>query len=1011
VGLVTLVVVVAFVWVYTTLRRRISDLESHVRHPEGTGAGRRLNQLEQRLDELEELVHQGGAGTTAAPPLDRPPAPAAPPEPVDEPMAPAAAEEEPPEESVEAPELVTVSDPRWEPEFIVQSLSTPPAARAAYRAPRPSPPAPSELQQRVTRFERQLIENWTGILGSVVLVAGITFIGGYAGLRLSPFYRSLMIVAAAAALAAGSWLLEGRAKWKPLGQWLRSSGAAVFLFACFASSAIPGLRWVTALGPALAILLLGVAANLYVAYTAGQPAFASLHVVLSMVPLILVPQSDLTMVLATLVTAAGLALAYRARWDLHPLITLAAFGVFHAAWYNRALAPLPELDGRVIGALSTLLVGVIAALTHYRRTYASDRIKTLPFLVHLASWTVLATGFAIYIGNTPLRGAALIGAAVPVFFLARRAKTLGIRWVYLTDTLAGQALALVGVISFYPFAFHWLLVPAVLFLQAGLYLKIAIDEDEDLLERVGIHVLHIAAAVLAVAGLAALNPDPVIGNQNAVILLASAILGAGIHLYLHKVRGEVFDSLWLYGVPAAGGTKPISLLGFGVGVIAAVAVINLIGGRWMTPAGVAASIAFVLLARWRGSSGLGAAASLTLVLAHLLSWYSVYARHPQPAANQLLYHLGPLTVAGAAAIAYAAPDGVGRFLRHSAMYLVGLTLAVAGYTLLQPLSSLVPGVAWLILSLVALEVANRVQHDHVAPPLHLGYVYLACFSGAYVLVVLQTPAYLGPIPVRVLVEGFALAIGGYWWLYRPTPDLARRRSWRAVHPLFLELGLAFLAVVTVVEVAAQWRPLAWAGLALVSVAKPLGGTLDGRFRFYSLLFFWASVSDLVVVTSGLATPSPLWYQHPAFAGGLTIAMQVLYLATASPQLNLAGISFPPALAPLSAWCQSISARLALWLYYPFFVSGALFLYWRFEAALLTLLWAAEAFVVFVLSLFLREGHFRYMALAGLAGCFIRLLVYDMAQANLGLRGVVFVGVGLLMLGMNTLYNKYKDRFA
>jgi uncharacterized membrane protein len=52
-----------------------------------------------------------------------------------------------------------------------------------------------------------------------------------------------------------------------------------------------------------------------------------------------------------------------------------------------------------------------------------------------------------------------------------------------------------------------------------------------------------------------------------------------------------------------------------------------------------------------------------------------------------------------------------------------------------------------------------------------------------------------------------------------------------------------------------------------------------------------------------------------------------------------------------------------------------------------------------------------MALAGLAACVIRLLVIDMSQANLGLRGVVFIGVGLLMLGMNALYNKYRDRFS
>jgi uncharacterized membrane protein len=64
----------------------------------------------------------------------------------------------------------------------------------------------------------------------------------------------------------------------------------------------------------------------------------------------------------------------------------------------------------------------------------------------------------------------------------------------------------------------------------------------------------------------------------------------------------------------------------------------------------------------------------------------------------------------------------------------------------------------------------------------------------------------------------------------------------------------------------------------------------------------------------------------------------------------------------------------------------------------------------VLSAWLRENQFRYVALAGLAACLARLVLIDMAEANLALRGVVFIGVGSLMLGMNAIYNRYRARF-
>ena len=226
-------------------------------------------------------------------------------------------------------------------------------------------------------------------MGAAVLVAGITFIGGYTGLRMSPFCRSLMIVGAAATLGAGSYVLAHKERWEALSQWLRSASAAVFLFACFASSSIPGLLWVTSLAPALGILGLGVVTNLYVAHATAKQAFASLHVVLSLIPLTLVPQSEISIVLATVVVAVGIAMAYRTRWDLHTLITLAAFALFHLTWYDTAFATTANLTTRVIGAISTLTVGMFVALMHYRKTYASERIETLPFLVHVGNWDLL----------------------------------------------------------------------------------------------------------------------------------------------------------------------------------------------------------------------------------------------------------------------------------------------------------------------------------------------------------------------------------------------------------------------------------------------------------------------------------------------------------------------------------------------------------------------------------------------------------------------------------------------
>src|SRR5262249_49336273 len=108
--------------------------------------------------------------------------------------------------------------------------------------------------------------------------------------------------------------------------------------------------------------------------------------------------------------------------------------------------------------------------------------------------------------------------------------------------------------------------------------------------------------------------------------------------------------------------------------------------------------------------------------------------------------------------------------------------------------------------------------------------------------------------------------------------------------------------------------------------------------------------------------------------------------------------------------ETIATRRNKYVYYPLFVGIALFVYRRFDRSVLTLLWASEAFMLFVLSAWLRENHFRVASLIGLGACVVRLVLVDMAEANLGLRGAVFIGVGLLMLGMNAIYNRYHARF-
>jgi hypothetical protein len=71
-----------------------------------------------------------------------------------------------------------------------------------------------------------------------------------------------------------------------------------------------------------------------------------------------------------------------------------------------------------------------------------------------------------------------------------------------------------------------------------------------------------------------------------------------------------------------------------------------------------------------------------------------------------------------------------------------------------------------MLSLVALEVANRLLVETRAR-CWVSATVPARVRAAYALVIVQTPAYIGAVGARLLIELFAVGVIAYWWFFRP----------------------------------------------------------------------------------------------------------------------------------------------------------------------------------------------------------------------------------------------------
>jgi hypothetical protein len=357
----------------------------------------------------------------------------------------------------------------------------------------------------------------------VVLVTGVGFLGIYAALRVSPPLRFLLICAFAAGLLGVRWALRQKSFARQLNGWLLSSAAAIFLFACVAAVSIEGLRWVTAPWDYL-LLLTGVGANLLLAWRASREEVATLHGVLSLVALAVLPPAALTLGTAAAVTAFTIAITYRQRWKYQLLLGIVSFFAFHLYWH-RQLTDIPN-SLRLIAMALVALVGLAAAVVQYRRVYAQRRFEPLLFTAHLLNWTCLGINLYLYSTGSVWKTIPLGLGALLTFWAGRQAKKLGIGWLFQTDTIISLILALATALSLQ----GWHATPTVILvfmlLEALLVALVMARQREALVYRVAL-----LAACLAGGGLlffAAINADsslPQVLYRNAFLLALAGWAG------------------------------------------------------------------------------------------------------------------------------------------------------------------------------------------------------------------------------------------------------------------------------------------------------------------------------------------------------------------------------------------------------------------------------------------------------------------------------------------------------
>jgi hypothetical protein len=448
------------------------------------------------------------------------------------------------EESVDSNE--TVSPNKIEKEIFTYESKTLPV-------PEKQTPIAEEIYEEsafskfLKNAEKQFADNWTGILGTAIMVLGIGYLSIYTALTVAPLFRILIIWMYASLLVGSYYILRKKEKWVKTGLWLRSAGASLFLFGTFGASQIPPLTFITNTAAGYSLIALGIALNLYIGYIIKKQTFLSLHVILSILILCVIPEKLLiTFILASITCTIGIILSYKEKWEYHLLIVITAFIIFDI-WFNAQGTKLTAAEN-IFAILGIIAVSGSCMFMQYRGVYENTRFDKPAFITHLTNWVLFATGLLLHSTGSRFKTFVLFFGAIICLVIALRARKKKVYWLYHLDGMVSFVLLSLSIIMLNDWKVGIDIIACILYLLILVCLFVVYKEKETLLHKIFLTINHLFGAGLIIFCVLLINNSlDITKNTNsftAIILLSIIAISIPI---LSSIKKEFSNVDTFYG--------------------------------------------------------------------------------------------------------------------------------------------------------------------------------------------------------------------------------------------------------------------------------------------------------------------------------------------------------------------------------------------------------------------------------------------------------------------------------
>ena len=883
-----------------------------------------------------------------------------------------------------------------------------------------APKEQSKFDKNISAFKVKLAENWIGIIGSIAIVVGVVFLGVYGALLVAPMYKFFIISSFSIVLLGVSFKLRSIDKWGGIGNWVGSAGVTIFLFACLGSVSLTGMQWVSNPVACVLMLLLGIGGNIFFGYKTGDERFSSIHVCLSLLVLFMVPATIITLLLATAIVSLGLLFSYKHRWDIQYIFIILSYGVYHFKWFDEIHGNIIDSEAKLIGIGCVLLIGGIGSFIHYQKDYESRVFVLTPFIAHVLNWSILGINLFFYRTYSMMTPIFLILGGFIAIGISRHAKKLKIDWLFVTDLVLGQLLLMIGIMSLKRFGLSFSYLFLVMVLQSFVFLYYVLRDDFHLLKQIGKYLTYVSITGFLIFCISRPNTALELFDKSILIACLAGVICI-ITYFKFPVLTKIFpklDHIYLNLELKSG----ISVYAFFITVASIVLIFKvrshaLIENYWVLAALILFTALRILKEKYK-SVDLYYSTNIILIFTQVIFTISIYILMNKGGAVSFLLFLQMLTFPIFYLIALFSSENYKfeKKVEWPIVYLASIHLGVCTFFISFPISNILPGVLYLIYGLCLFELGRyfllkKESNDNIGRYIvHMGICFLATFGIRHVLVHMQVEEYIGFIKLRLLIELFAIGCLVYIGTLKWERHFKSFKTLQLFFPLISELIVAVIVFTVALELEQIYHPIYWTLLTIGTYYLGISAKGHARFKFYSILFSWWTIIHISAVTSTIHTPSNSIFMQGWFIGVILLVIQGLFLIYITKDNTLKDVQFPKSLKIIDKGVRSVEKNLNLFGMTPLFIGVAVFLYWRFDKSYLTLLWILEIFTMFIFGIYRKEKIFTTVSLVFLGACLVRLIFFDLANTGTLTRGVVFLGVGAVMVLMSIIQKKFKNRF-